>query len=282
MTATLLLRLAGPLQGWGDVSRYNHRDTIYRPTKSGVIGLLAAADGHQRDEVRGPGDDCLPLSTLAALRFGVRADRPGVLINDFHTAGGGRFPLRTRELITDGRRAAAYGDPAEGEVALHGWYGAPKGIGPDADGVLVASNTRRHPVVSFREYLSDAAFVAAVESEDEALLRRLADRLDHPRRMLWLGRKHCPPTGQLNGGVHAGSLESVLGRTAPLPNSTSDPVRVWFEVPDDTPAATPVFDQPVSFASRHRSHAQRWERSTEITITDPTISWEREVEEVER
>lgn len=43
--ATLLLRLAAPLQSWGADSKFEIRKTNREPTKSGVIGLLAAALG---------------------------------------------------------------------------------------------------------------------------------------------------------------------------------------------------------------------------------------------
>lgn len=77
--ATLLLRLAAPLQAWGADSKFETRRTAREPTKSGVIGLLAAAQGIRRDE-----DDA--LQRLNALRFGVRADREGQLLVDYHTA----------------------------------------------------------------------------------------------------------------------------------------------------------------------------------------------------
>ena len=40
--SVLLLRLAGPMQAWGDASRFTTRQTRTEPTKSGVLGLLAA------------------------------------------------------------------------------------------------------------------------------------------------------------------------------------------------------------------------------------------------
>ena len=73
--STLLLRLAGPLQAWGTESRFNTRQTGALPSKSGVIGLLAAALGLRRDA---------ELSRLRELRFGVRTDYPGELLRDFH------------------------------------------------------------------------------------------------------------------------------------------------------------------------------------------------------
>ena len=75
--STLLLRLAAPLQAWGTDSKFEVRRTNREPSKSGVIGLLAAALGLRRDA---------DLSELSALRFGVRVDRNGEVIRDFHMA----------------------------------------------------------------------------------------------------------------------------------------------------------------------------------------------------
>jgi CRISPR system Cascade subunit CasD len=47
--STLLLRLAAPIQAWG-VDKFERRGTERIPTKSGVIGLLAAALGRRRNE----------------------------------------------------------------------------------------------------------------------------------------------------------------------------------------------------------------------------------------
>ena len=41
--STLLLRLAAPLQAWGTASKFERRRTQREPSKSGVIGMLAAA-----------------------------------------------------------------------------------------------------------------------------------------------------------------------------------------------------------------------------------------------
>ena len=73
----LLLRLAGPMQAWGVQSRFGVRDTGREPSKSGVVGLLAAALGRSRYAA---------IDDLAALRMGVRVDREGTLLRDYHTA----------------------------------------------------------------------------------------------------------------------------------------------------------------------------------------------------
>jgi len=75
--STLLLRLSAPLQAWGVESKFDTRTTQRIPTKSGVIGMLAAALGRRRDEA---------VEDLQALRFGVRVDREGTLLIDFHMA----------------------------------------------------------------------------------------------------------------------------------------------------------------------------------------------------
>lgn len=78
-TATLLLRLAGPMQSWGTQSRFSVRDTGHEPSKSGVIGIICAALGRERHE---------PVDDLARLRMGVRVDREGTMKSDYQTAGG--------------------------------------------------------------------------------------------------------------------------------------------------------------------------------------------------
>ncbi|MBU1205909.1 MAG: type I-E CRISPR-associated protein Cas5/CasD [Proteobacteria bacterium] len=77
---TLLLRLAGPMQSWGTTSRFDQRDTGKEPSKSGVIGLLAAALGIDRE-------NWTDLEPLTHLSMGVRHDRPGVPKRDYQTAG---------------------------------------------------------------------------------------------------------------------------------------------------------------------------------------------------
>jgi CRISPR system Cascade subunit CasD len=102
--SVLALRLAGPLQSWGASSRFARRTTESAPTKSGVIGLLAAAAGIER------GDDAR-LAPLAALRFGARIDQPGTRVRDFHTAHhgdtGASMPLSERIYLADAVFVAA-------------------------------------------------------------------------------------------------------------------------------------------------------------------------------
>ncbi|MGI6009629.1 MAG: type I-E CRISPR-associated protein Cas5/CasD [Methanomethylophilus sp.] len=88
---TLLIRLAGPLQSWGTSSHFNNRGTAREPSKSGVIGMLAAAMGRSRDD---------SVEDLAALRFGVRIDQTGPITKDFHTA---RHPTNAKLAFVTNR-----------------------------------------------------------------------------------------------------------------------------------------------------------------------------------
>lgn len=88
--ATLLFCSVAPLQSWGIQSAFSIRDTGREPSKSGVIGLLGSALGCQRE-------DTTTIARLASLKMGVRADREGGILRDYHTAGKGGY------LDTDGK-----------------------------------------------------------------------------------------------------------------------------------------------------------------------------------
>lgn len=100
---TLLLRLGGPLQSWGSASFYDTRETDYMPTKSGCVGLIAAALGRRRDE---------SVSDLNELSFGVRTDIAGVRINDFQTTQMGEklnSNISNRVYLSDALFLAGFG-----------------------------------------------------------------------------------------------------------------------------------------------------------------------------
>ncbi|GGN66268.1 type I-E CRISPR-associated protein Cas5/CasD [Nocardia rhizosphaerihabitans] len=92
----LVLRLSGPMQSWGTRSHWNIRETLPHPSRSGLIGLLGAALGHDR---------CKPLHRFSTLEFTIRVDRRGQSIADFHTVGGGRPREQTPPTAGGGRRA---------------------------------------------------------------------------------------------------------------------------------------------------------------------------------
>lgn len=108
--STLVLRLAAPMQSWGMSSRFTRRTTELQPTKSGVLGLLAAAEGRRRTDL---------IEDLTSLRFGVRIDQAGHVEQDFqtaHTADGSPLPLSHRYYLADAVFVAA----VEGDDTLVG------------------------------------------------------------------------------------------------------------------------------------------------------------------
>lgn len=110
MVFSLVLLLKGPMQSWGDSSRYNQRTTRALPTKSGIVGLLAAAEGRRRTD---------PLEDLAALRLAVRVDQPGNLLRDYQTSQTWQTPkvstsLVTRYYLADAVFVAAIESPQRG------------------------------------------------------------------------------------------------------------------------------------------------------------------------
>ena len=91
----LALRLAGPMQSWGSASRFVRRTTEIAPTKSGVIGLIAAAQGRRRTD---------EIEDLLQLKFAIRIDQPGTMVRDFQTAipaKGKPLPLSYRFYLGD-------------------------------------------------------------------------------------------------------------------------------------------------------------------------------------
>lgn len=204
MTATLLLLLKGPLQSWGHSSRYKDRETSAYPTKSGVIGLIAAAEGRRRSD---------PIEDLAALRFAVRVEKPGSLLHDYQTA--------------------------------EGWQ---RGGGTS----LVS-----------RYYLSDAVFLAAVESPDRGLLVGISQALATPRFPLFLGRRSCPASADLDQGVHDGDAVSVLRsaswKASAAHRRTRSQELVLPIFRDALPGeiGDPRQDVPISFDQSHRRYGWR-------------------------
>lgn len=204
MTATLLLLLKGPMQSWGHTSRYRDRATGSYPTKSGVVGLIAAAAGRRRTD---------PFEDLAQLRVAVRVDQPGSLLHDYQTAQAWQ---------------------TSGSTALVSRY-----------------------------YLSDAVFLAAVESPERDLLESISQSLRSPRFPLFLGRRSCPANPDLDQGVHDGDSLTTL-RTARWfaaeHHRRTRPQKLTLPIYRDArPGETgdPRQDVPISFDQAHRRYGWR-------------------------
>ena len=180
----LLLRLAGPLQSWGEHSTFAERDTLDFPTRSGLIGMFAAAMGRSRADAigghDGPGVDFTPLT------FTVRIDRPGIRLVDFHTVGGGYPRHLTVPTAKGGRR------PGDATT-----------------------------IVSRRHYLADAVFTVAVTGPND-LIESIAEALKRPKWGPYLGRRSCPPSEPFFLAGPIDDPERLLHEVLPLPRRKPD------------------------------------------------------------
>ncbi len=101
--AWLSLLFDGPLQSWGFASRFQRRTTAMFPTKSGVIGLIAAAMGWSKFDSDEPERIAelakLELTVVALPKRNNRRELPIDRLEDYHTVKGTR---RASGKIDDG------------------------------------------------------------------------------------------------------------------------------------------------------------------------------------
>lgn len=214
--ATLLLRCAGALQSWDTQSNFSFRTTGREPSKSGIIGLVCAALGRDRAE---------SVADLARLRMGVRVDREGRILGDFHTAQ--HVLIANKPLKT-----------------------------------LIAPPTRlKETELSTRFYLNDALFLVGLESEDERQLREIHQALHCSRWKPVLGREACSPSERvfLYDGLQPADLLTALKTYPWLGHSEHEhrrlrPLRLVYDDPQGYKIRN---DHPLSFARYKREFMPR-------------------------
>ncbi|MFF8831492.1 type I-E CRISPR-associated protein Cas5/CasD [Streptomyces sp. NPDC015131] len=239
-----MLRLAGPLQSWGVRSAFNRRDTGAEPTKSGVIGLLAASVGLPREE---------PLGELLGLRLGIRVDQPGTLLRDYHTVS----DYRGRPLPQ---------------------------AGVTAKGTQKPTSPAKHTHVTTRYYLQDAVFVAAISGPRDLLLTldtalrapafplALGRRSCPPTQPLCLGIRSTDMESALRTepwqpSDHARKQYAArLGRERRLGRPAYPPSIDRSATLEDPNGHDVLQDAPVSFDPHQRSFTSRRVRHTWLTI----------------
>ncbi|MCX4650285.1 MULTISPECIES: type I-E CRISPR-associated protein Cas5/CasD [unclassified Streptomyces] len=228
----LILRLSGVLQAWGERGTFHHRDTGPFPTRSALIGMIAAAQGRPRTQALAPYPHLPGNPNHHDLTFTLRIDDPGTRYRDFHTVGGGYPPGK--------RLPTASGRPRKQEEST---------------------------LVSHRDYLIGACFTAAVQGPT-ALLDDIAEALTTPQFGLYLGRRSCLPDEPLL--LSADSTDPVtelrtrvpLTRTTPpTPTDTTLPTTfVWEAPPPGAHATYPdreATSEPADFTPHTRSHLPR-------------------------
>jgi CRISPR system Cascade subunit CasD len=210
----LSLFLRAPLQSWGVSAKFGERTSLSFPTRSGVIGILAAASGVDRS-------DSAWLNKVKDLSLRVLIFTPGQRLSDYHTVGGGY-------TIKNSRSRRHISPKAEG--------GTPK------------------TVLTTREYLQDAVFGAIIGGEDHVLLDALAAAIQNPVWGIWLGRKSCIPTEPLFAGVFSDIGDAEAALLARVEATTAyvqeNPIhKIILEVPADEGEEV-WHDIPLNFATR--------------------------------
>lgn len=152
----LLFELAAPLASFGGVAPGTVRDTELLPTRSAVLGLMAAACGIERADVAG--QQALSDGLLLAAR--VNADAP--LLRDYHTA------------------------QAPEQAALKEY---PRYTRRDE---LCVRKDKLSTVLSDRYYYANYAATIGIACANGERLVALEQALRKPRFTLYLGRKSCP------------------------------------------------------------------------------------------
>lgn len=178
----LIFQLYGPLASWGEIAVGESRHTGIAPSKSAVLGLLAAALGLRRPDTARDAASAAQWerehqALAEAYGMAVKLTQAGLPLTDFHTAEvpkGSGFATRRDEIL------------AVREQKLSG---------------TKFSGT----ILSRRDYRQDAYAAVALWARDGApyTLSALRDTLLEPGFALYLGRKSCPLALPLNPAIRA-------------------------------------------------------------------------------
>lgn len=204
----LVFRLRGPLMAFGEITVGERRSLWDAPSKSAVLGLVAACLGLERDQ-----HDAL-MALDDGLGFAVRIDHPGTPMRDYHTSQAAKEVERKRR-----------------EKA-----GLPMGTRRDdleCDDLSTMLSQRYYRVEA---EVTVALWVRPAASID---LQDLATALKKPVFTPYLGRKSCPlsaPPRPLV--VQAKTLSEAYGvydRSEPLPKILVRRQKPWKTAPETLP-----------------------------------------------
>lgn len=167
----LVFQLYGPLAAWGDIAVGETRPSALTPTKSAILGLVAAALGLRRpDTADNEADRQAWENAHAALADGyglaVKVECPGLPLSDYHTAQVPSSGKGKNRMVFATRR----------------------------DEITRISRHDLNTILSRREYRQDAFCAVALwaRAAPPHDLNALRERLLAPVFPLYLGRKSCP------------------------------------------------------------------------------------------
>ncbi|MCD6395931.1 MAG: type I-E CRISPR-associated protein Cas5/CasD [Spirochaetaceae bacterium] len=155
----LLFQIYAPLVSWGEIAVGGERQSSRHPSKSAIIGLVAAALGIKREEEE-------RLDSLSNnLGVAVQLYSGGSVLKDFHTV---QVPRSKSKIVYHTRREE-----------------------------LLGLDEKDNAIISRREYRCDSLSVVAVylkEEKTEITLEQIEGALHEPYFHLYFGRKSCVPS----------------------------------------------------------------------------------------
>lgn len=161
------------------------------------------------------------ISALTAMRFGVRTDRKGTIITDFQTNDmGARYIKKFPEFL----------DKSYNSRVIH------------------------------RKYLSDACFVAGLESPDKEALEEIVEAITYPVYALYLGRRCCLPELPIvtkNSIVEVPLEDALADAEWQAPHKLYPGTVVKLAISVEADGGGIVRDNPVSYCTTDRKYSYR-------------------------
>lgn len=220
----LRFQLYGPLAAWGNVAVGEQRPSAAHPSKSAIMGLVAAAFGIRRNEEEKIGE------INRAYGFAVRVNSPGELMRDYHTS----------QVPPDKHKAKFY--TRRDELA----------------------NDELYTILSSRDYRMEACYTIAIWVKETAApftLEELAAAIRQPKLILYLGRKSCPVAIPIKPEIVLSATLKYALDQAELPNEFLGKLPIgklvsyyWEELEDNAlgMSATMVYPRRDQLLSRSR------------------------------
>lgn len=181
MNRYILMWLEAPLQSWGYDSKFNRRDTLNFPTKSGLLGMICCgrgASGEQREWLESWQNTDMQLAAYVRQASSQKASHLPML-RDFHMVGSGY-------------------DDSDPWQRLH--------IPKTAEGKKAVGTGSK---LTYRNYLQDIAFAVALEVPS-FLHGETVQALTRPVWDLYIGRKSCTPTEFIMQGEYDTAHEALV------------------------------------------------------------------------
>jgi CRISPR system Cascade subunit CasD len=261
----LFLRLTGPLQSWGTMECNEHRHTGPRPSKAGVLGLIAAALGIARGSAAEsawlPEAACWPMTTWQGFkRFTLEGKEipsfQPVLLEDFQTV-----PKTDSRFLPE--KPAAY-KITSGGMAI--WRVSPR---PKALSGSTSRYTDTPNFIARKTYLADADFVVCFEIADSTAAQEALAALLCPVWMPYLGRKSCPPSQPVAIGLLNQKPAKITHGDQVLALSTGT---AWSEI--KAGGTETASDVPMTFDPKGKCYSSR-----SIEVIQPAAQPEAELSE---